>query len=309
VFVSGDTTAPTVTISAPADGSSATGTVQVTATASDNIAVSGVQFQVDGAPLGAEVVTAPYAVTWDSTGAADGPHTIAAVARDAAGNRSQSSIAVTVSNAPPEPEPDTTAPVVSLLAPQNQSTVGGTIAVTASATDDVAIVGVLLQVDGTPIGAELTAAPYSLTWNTVPAGNGPHTLTAVARDAAGNTAQSSVVVTVFNDTTDETAIVMPDCRKLPASGRAAAFHDDETEGTAHAGYLRFNLANLAEAVDSGFPPGTDGRPSYEVIHRLDGEELSFDVDPGEWDPQTAKRTLVPGNAPASFNAFSFFIFA
>jgi hypothetical protein len=218
VFVSGDTTAPTVTISTPTDGSSATGTMQITATASDNVAVSGVQFQVDGAPLGAEVVTAPYAATWDSTAAADGPHTIAAVARDGAGNRSQSSITVTVSNALPEPEPDTTAPVVSLTSPQSQSTVGGTITVTASATDDVAVVGLLLQVDGTPIGAELTAAPYSLTWNTVPAGNGPHTLTAVARDAAGNTAQSSVDVTVFNDTTVPTVAFISPAGQAQLSG-------------------------------------------------------------------------------------------
>ena len=52
VFVAGDTTAPTITISAPVDGSAASGMVQITATASDNVAVAGVQFQVDGASLG-----------------------------------------------------------------------------------------------------------------------------------------------------------------------------------------------------------------------------------------------------------------
>src|SRR5205823_3795845 len=48
-------------------------------------------------------------------------------------------------------------------------------------------------------------------WNTTLAANGSHTLSAVARDAAGNTATSSAVnVTVFNDTTPPTiAITAP----------------------------------------------------------------------------------------------------
>src|SRR6185503_20120127 len=70
-FVAGDTTAPTVSLSAPADGWTASGTVQVTATASDNVAVSGVQFQVDGTPLGAEVLSAPFTASWDASAAAD----------------------------------------------------------------------------------------------------------------------------------------------------------------------------------------------------------------------------------------------
>src|SRR5205814_1680242 len=45
-------------------------------------------------------------------------------------------------------------------------------------------------------------APYSVSWNTTTASNGSHTLTAVARDAAGNrTTSAAVTVTVFNDTT------------------------------------------------------------------------------------------------------------
>ena len=52
---------------------------------------------------------------------------------------------------------------------------------------------------GPNLGAEVTAAPYSISWNTTTAANGTHTLTAVARDAAGNTATSSAVsVTVSN---------------------------------------------------------------------------------------------------------------
>src|SRR5205823_14992845 len=52
------------------------------------------------------------------------------------------------------------------------------------------------------LGAEVTAAPYAVSWNTTTATSGAHTLTALARDAAGNVgASAGVSVTVANDTT------------------------------------------------------------------------------------------------------------
>ena len=86
----GDTTPPIVTITAPANGASVTGTVTVTATASDNQAVAGVQFRVDGSPLGAEDGNAPYSVAWSTLAVADGSHTLTAVARDSSGNTATS---------------------------------------------------------------------------------------------------------------------------------------------------------------------------------------------------------------------------
>ena len=44
----------------------------MTANATDNVGVAGVQFLLDGTPLGAEDTTAPYAVTWDTTTATNG---------------------------------------------------------------------------------------------------------------------------------------------------------------------------------------------------------------------------------------------
>jgi len=94
-----DTTRPTVDITSPASGASVSGTINVTANASDNVGVVGVQFQRDGVNLGAEDTTAPYAVSWDTTTGGDGSHTLTAVARDAAGNTTTSSgVTVTVSN-------------------------------------------------------------------------------------------------------------------------------------------------------------------------------------------------------------------
>ena len=95
--------------------------------------------------------------------------------------------------------PDTTPPNVSLTAPTADSSLSGTVTATATATDNVGVAGVQFQLDGNNLGAVVTTAPYSISWNTATATNGSHTLTAVATDTSGNTATSaSVPVTVSN---------------------------------------------------------------------------------------------------------------
>jgi hypothetical protein len=116
--------------------------------------------------------------------------------KDAAGNLATSPDATFTTQAPAG---DTTAPTVSVTAPAGGSTVSGTTAVTANASDNVGVVGVQFKLDGTNLGSEDTASPYSVSWNTLNATNGTHTLTAVARDAAGNTkSATNITVTVSN---------------------------------------------------------------------------------------------------------------
>src|SRR2546422_1167967 len=85
-----DTTPPTVSITAPAANSSASGTMTVAAAAAYNVGVAEVQFKLDGANLGVETTTTPYAATWNTTTVANGTHTLTAVAPDAPGNRGAS---------------------------------------------------------------------------------------------------------------------------------------------------------------------------------------------------------------------------
>ncbi|HET9674929.1 MAG TPA: LamG-like jellyroll fold domain-containing protein [Gaiellaceae bacterium] len=95
---------PTVSVTAPAGGATVSGTITVTANASDDVQVSGVQFRVDGANLGAEDTSPPYSASWATTGVANGSHTLTAVARDSAGQTTTSAaVTVTVSNATPPP--------------------------------------------------------------------------------------------------------------------------------------------------------------------------------------------------------------
>jgi len=195
-----DMTLPTVSITAPANGATISGTISVSANATDNVGVVGVQFKLDGVNLGAEVLAVPYAVSWATTTAVNGAHTLTAVARDAAGNTATApAVSVTVAN-------DTTPPSVSMTAPSAGATVSGTIAVSANATDNVGVVGVQFKLDGANLGAEITTAPYTLSWNTTTATNAAHTLTAVARDAAGNsTTSAGISVTVASATVSITA--------------------------------------------------------------------------------------------------------
>jgi hypothetical protein len=96
-----DTTPPVVTITAPANNASVSGTITLTATATDpDSAVSFVQFQVDGANVGAKLTSAPYSHSLDTTTLSNGAHTLTAVAQDPSANQATSAaVTITVSNA------------------------------------------------------------------------------------------------------------------------------------------------------------------------------------------------------------------
>jgi Bacterial Ig domain/Right handed beta helix region/Purple acid Phosphatase, N-terminal domain len=89
---------------------------------------------------------------------------------------------------------------VSITAPAQGTTVGGTVAVTASASDNVTIIGVQYQLDGANLGPLFREVPYTLFWDTSLAGNGSHVLTAVAKDVSAASATSNPVsVTILNN--------------------------------------------------------------------------------------------------------------
>src|SRR6266705_1862852 len=107
-----DVAPPIVSLFSPGISGSTTltGTVTIVATANDDRAVVGVQLQLNGQNIGAEVTQdgasgddmfgpTHYALTWDSHGVANGTYTLTAVARDAAGHSTTSAgVTVTVSN-------------------------------------------------------------------------------------------------------------------------------------------------------------------------------------------------------------------
>ena len=91
-----DVVPPTVTITNPAKGVPVSGnTISVSASASDNVGVVGVQFKINGANLGIEDTSAPYSASWDTKKLPQGTYTLQAIARDAAGNKATSTATAT----------------------------------------------------------------------------------------------------------------------------------------------------------------------------------------------------------------------
>ncbi|MDX6411697.1 MAG: hypothetical protein QOE91_1213, partial [Gaiellaceae bacterium] len=101
----GDVTPPVVSVSSPVGGSTVSGVVGLSASASDDVGVIGVQFRLDGVNVGAEVLASPFSGSWDSRLVADVSHVVSAAARVAAGYVATSSVTVTVSNGGSPPPP------------------------------------------------------------------------------------------------------------------------------------------------------------------------------------------------------------
>lgn len=113
-------TPPTISITAPTDGQTVSGTINLTATAAatNPATVVSVQFRVDGVNTGSPDTSSPYSISWDSTGVADGARAITAVVIDSLDETTTSSaINITVDN---------TAPVRSSGAPSGELTLGTT---------------------------------------------------------------------------------------------------------------------------------------------------------------------------------------
>lgn len=186
-----DNTSPTVTVSISPNNNPVNGTVNINANASDNVGVAGVQFQVDGVNFGAEDLSAPYSVSWNTTAVTDGNHFVSAIARDLAGNATSAMITVAVSN-------DVIPPTITLTSP-NGGLINGVININANASDNIGVVGVQFLLNGTNLGSEDISSPYSFSWNTNAVADGQYTLAAKARDASGNvTTTSNLNVTVHN---------------------------------------------------------------------------------------------------------------
>ncbi|MFL5797024.1 MAG: Ig-like domain-containing protein [Actinomycetota bacterium] len=236
---SSDTSPPSASVDSPSDGSTASGTTTVAASASDDVAVTRVELYVDGV-LAATTSSSPFSFPWDTTTVPDGTHSLYVRAYDAARNYGTAGVvSVTVDNGGGGPA-DTTPPAVAITAPSDGSSVSAPVDVTADASDDVAVDRVDFSVDGT-IQATSTAPTYGFRWDA--AGVGPHTISATAYDTAGNSATSSVTVSV------EEGVAAPS----PPTGLATA---------------------IGHSVDLTWSPPTDGTTvaAYSIIR--DGTEIA-----------------------------------
>jgi len=161
-----DTTPPALSITSPAEGAEVSGTVSITASATDDDSgIASVSFSVNGIQLG-EAISPPYIQSWDSEAFADGGQSITVIATDLAGNSVMDSINVMVdnsaSNSPsctvyscPVPPPPPSEPPPSPVTPDGTSPDGEFEGEVTAVNLDTSTVTV--DVDGQGVTVQITS--------------------------------------------------------------------------------------------------------------------------------------------------------
>lgn len=183
-----DTEPPFVMITSPSDGSTVSGKISITLSASDNVAVSKVDLYINGI-LYASDNTEPYNFLWDSSLNSDGVYYLEAVAVDSSGNIGNSNtVMLSVSN-----PKDTTAPEVYITSPIDGSYVTTNQKINVTASDDTGVSKIELYIDGV-LKSSVNGNSLSFSWNTRKITKGIHTISAKAYDLSGNIKTKSINV-------------------------------------------------------------------------------------------------------------------
>ncbi|GFO66542.1 hypothetical protein GMLC_01210 [Geomonas limicola] len=194
-----DPNPPEVVVNTATDPLPVSGITAIRVQVPDGVQITRVQFLVNSVSQG-ESTSTPFAFSWSTAQLAPGDYQVAVKATDNTGGELVSDpITVSVSAQDPVSTTDTERPVLSIAAPLSGATLAGSVTVSASATDNVGVARVEFYVNGV-LQATSNSAPYLFTWNTLIFANGSYALSAKAFDAAGNVAESSINVAVFNDT-------------------------------------------------------------------------------------------------------------
>jgi hypothetical protein len=196
VTATGSNTPPMVSLSAPANGATFTGsaTVTVTADADDTDgSIAAVEFFAGTTRIGTDT-SEPYSVTW--SGAGSGTYELTALARDDDGATTRSAPRSIIIQGTSNQRP-----TVSLTAPASNATytAPASIAIAASAADtDGTITRVDFYAGTTMVGSD-TTSPYTFNWTGV--GAGTYSITAVARDDDGATTTSGARTVIVSNPT------------------------------------------------------------------------------------------------------------
>jgi hypothetical protein len=246
-----DTEAPKTAITAPKTGDTIGGTYTLQASASDDIAVSKVDFYAGTKLIGTDT-TAPYSLSINTTNGSypNGSYEFTSVAFDTSSpTPKQTRSTVVTANVYNEPA-DTTKPTVSITSPTGNATVSGTINISANATDNAGGSGmdrVEFTIDGgtTPVKI-LATSPYSFLFDTKPLSKGSHTVTAKAFDKRGNNQTATVTFSVNNDTT-------------------AAICNFNTDTKVDGADLAILLGNFRKSVSPGTKGDCDGNGTVDLF--------------------------------------------
>lgn len=198
-----DNTAPVVSFISLPTSTAVDGSLKITATATDNVGVVGMSLFIDGTKV-ASSTSGQVSYVWDLTNVRIGTHTLYASARDAAQNNGTDSASIAIldstADAPTSPTTttsDTSPPIIKIASPLNGASVyaGGTMSISASATDNKAVTTMKIYVDGV-VKAQTSSGSVSYSWNTSGARIGSHAVRVTASDAAQNSGSGNVTVYV-----------------------------------------------------------------------------------------------------------------
>jgi chitodextrinase len=255
-----DTAPPAVSLTAPAEASSVSGATAITATASDAVGVTKVEFYVNSV-LKTSAASSPYSYQWDTTTAANGQQLLTAKAYDAAGNSATSSYYVTVSNG------DTQAPSTpgSFTA---RATAHNNVALSWTAsTDNKGVTGYTILRNGAILartGAVTSYQDQSVIANTA------YSYTISAVDAVGNQSSTTTATVTTPNVADTQAPTAPGqlSATVISSRQINLTWQASTDNTGLAGYdiyrttgtgtaSKIATVNTTSFGDTGLSPNTN----------------------------------------------------
>jgi hypothetical protein len=247
-----DTEPPVVIITWPADGQiiEKGSTFTVEAEATDNVGVTDVVFRLNGQTKCVDS-TAPYTCQMTIDNTPDAAYEIVVTAFDAANNSASDSVTFFSSSA----DGDTTPPNVAITHPADGASVpvSKDILVQADASDDVGVASVEFRLNG-DLKCIDTTAPYSCQMSIGRRAGLTYYISAMAFDAAGNSAEHTIsVISVEPDTMPPTVLITS-----PADGavieRGSTFIVEAT-ATDNVGVTNvvFRLNDETKCVDSTSP--------------------------------------------------------
>jgi len=194
-----DTTPPTVSIDAPPDGSSQSGVIVISASATDDNGVASVRFFLDAIALGHDSYGAD-GWTWevDLSVYPPGSHVITAEAEDASGNTADASVTVTTSST-------AATPGITIASPESDASywIWEEVEVSGVWSDDDPLVMGLLAVDDAPMSifSDEGGGSWQATLALGPGMEGNRQLRAIGLDPYENRSEASQPITLrfFSD--------------------------------------------------------------------------------------------------------------
>lgn len=285
-----DTTAPTVGLTAPGGGAVTSGTIPLSATASDpQTGVASVQFYVDGAPVGSPDTAAPYSLSYDTTGHVDGSSVaVKARAVNADGDAAESTVNITIDN---------TAPELTMTGPDGTTSGPGTTQTWTYGASDATSGLSAVECSVAPYGAAPNfgaRSPGAGTLSVSDKPDGHYLATIRATDAAGDTTLRSKTFSI-DATAPQTSITGGPADGSSSSATTATFTFSASES---------GSTFECRVYPAALTPGAFGPCTGATTHTASGFSpgtYAFEVRAtdavGNVDTTAAKRTFTVTSPP------------